>query len=132
MRHVAIVRPCYAAPILDGRKRFETRLMRARRAPLDCVAAGDELLFKVAGGPVFAESVVQRVLQFERLTARGVRRLGAQFGRQACAGAEYWRARHGCRYAVVVKFSPPAATRVAVAVPRQFGSAWVMLERMER
>ncbi len=124
--HVAIVQRRFAELLLDGRKRIEARFYRTRRVPLGRIGPGESILFKLAAGPTFGIARVLRVRQFHDLHPARLRALRERYNAEICAPDEYWRARCGASYGVLVWVSP-LAQPPRVFVPRQHGSGWVIL-----
>jgi len=56
--HLAIMREPWASYIADGSKRVESRWGKVRCAPHDAIDAGDIVVWKRAGGPVYGVSCV--------------------------------------------------------------------------
>lgn len=100
--HVAIIAAPYAALILAGRKRVESRLALTRREPFGRVNAGDTILFKARGGPYSAAATVTRVETFEDLTPDRVRALAKRFEPLVRGGRAYWESRRAARYATLM------------------------------
>ena len=61
--------------ILDGEKTIESRWYLTRRAPWDKVGAGDAVYFKDSGKLIVAKASVSKVLQFENLNPKSVKKL---------------------------------------------------------
>lgn len=58
--HVAIIDAHAGRELLAGRKRVESRFSRQRRAPYGQVARGDQVVFKLVGGPLIGQARVAR------------------------------------------------------------------------
>ncbi|MBW7906754.1 MAG: ASCH domain-containing protein [Phycisphaerae bacterium] len=125
--HAAIVCPRVADALVAGTKRLESRLMRRRRPPFDCVRAGDRVYFKLSGGPWIGRATVQRVLQLAGLRPADVRGLRRRYGARILAPPAYWRGRLRARYAVLIWLRGWTSAAAAPALPRQYGSAWVTM-----
>lgn len=127
--HGAIVAPAYVEPILTRRKTIETRLYRRRLLPFDRIRPGDTVHFKLAGGPVVGSARVRAVRQFADLAPADVEALRRRYNRRICAPPAFWAARRNARYAVLIWLGRPRRPARPVAMARQFGSAWVILDR---
>lgn len=102
VQHVAIVHRRYLDAILEGRKRVEARLTRARKAPFGVVAPGHRVYLKQAGGPIRGVALVRRVVCVEGLTPEGVRRLRERFEPEVGAGGAFWEGKALARFATFV------------------------------
>lgn len=127
-KHVAIVSHAIAASLISGRKRIESRLSRNRRAPVGRIRPGDLIYFKLTGGHIIGLSFAERVLEIVGLCPATIRSLHRAYGRFVAAPPDYWRARRAARYAVLVWLSPFVPLRGPIAVPRQYGSGWIVLD----
>jgi len=130
--HVAIVDARAAQGLLKGRKRVESRFARRRRLPYGRISVGDLVYFKLSGGTIIGHSTALRVHQFDQLTPGAIDRLRCRFNRRIHAPASYWQARRHCRYGVLIWLSGFTARLTALAVPRQYGSGWVLLSAAGR
>lgn len=126
-KHVAIVSRAVAASLISGIKRLESRFTRSRRAPVGCISPGDAIYFKVSGGCIIGLSIAERVVELGGLTPSAVRSLHRAYGGLVAAPRGYWQARRAARYAVLVWLSPLVTPHESVAVPRQYGSGWIVL-----
>jgi ASC-1-like (ASCH) protein len=125
--HVAIVDARIARSLVDGRKRVESRFARHRRAPYGRVVPGDSIYFKVAGGEVIGRAPVKRVREFNQLTPKALTALRRRYNDGILAPATYWDARRQCRYGVLIWLGRFVRRTVQIALPRQYGTGWVIL-----
>ncbi|MEZ6319318.1 MAG: ASCH domain-containing protein [Phycisphaerales bacterium] len=103
--HLAIIDRAYVGPILDGRKRVESRLGRDRRAPFGVVSPGDRVCFKQRSGPCVALATVVGVECLELAPPAGVRELRDRVQAGVLGSSEYWRGKLGSRYATLIWFA---------------------------
>lgn len=103
--HLAIIDPAYVGPILDGRKRVESRLGRDRRAPFGVVSPGDRVCFKQRSGPCVAFATVIGVECLEVTPPAGVRALRDRVQAGVLGSSGYWRGKLGSRYATLIWFA---------------------------
>jgi hypothetical protein len=127
--HVAIVGHEAVAALRGRTKRIETRFYRRRRAPVGSIHAGDRIHFKITGGPIIGTSGVVAVREFADLSPASLRRLRALYGTSVRASARYWAARARCRYGVLIWLGSLHAPASAIRIPRQYGTAWIVLRR---
>jgi len=127
--HVAIVGHEAVAALLRRTKHIETRFYRQRRAPVGRVNTGDRIHFKITGGSIIGTSSVLAVREFANLSPTSLRRLRALYGASVRASARYWAARARCRYGVLIWLGPLHAPAGPIRVPRQYGTAWIVLRR---
>jgi len=128
-RHVAIVAPRFAGALQAGRKRIETRFSMTRRAPFGRVHRGDIIYFKPVGGPVIGRAPAARVVTYEQLTPARIDSIRQRHNHAILAPDAYWRSHRLSRYGVLIwlgRFSPRVPP---LAIPRQFGSGWIILSR---
>jgi hypothetical protein len=126
--HVAIVDARLAASLLSGRKRIESRFARQQRLPYGRVSPGDRIYFKVAGGEVIGHARALRVRHFDNLTPHAIHALRARYDDAIRAPSAYWHARRKCRYAVLIWLTAFNARSCRLAVRRQYGGGWLVLE----
>lgn len=127
--HIAIVSRSVAAALVNGTKRVETRFYRQRRIPFGRVRAGDIVHFKISGGDVIGSSQVAAIEELTELTPARIAGLQRTYGRQVRAPATYWAACRNSRYGLLIWLGPLAPAPDRLAVPRQFGGAWMVLRR---
>jgi hypothetical protein len=125
--HVAIVRPGVALALLRGVKRIETRFYRQRRPPWGRISPGDLVHFKLSGGAFIGSTQVLFVKEVASLTPRAIARLRRTYGRAIHASAAYWSGRRTARYGVLTGLGLLSASPRSIAIPRQYGSGWLVL-----
>ncbi len=130
--HVAIIDGRLAAGLLTGHKRVESRFARRRRPPYGRVFPEDEIHFKVSGCDIIGHAPVTRVRQFDKLTPTLIESLRRRYNRLILAPPAYWRARRQCRYGVLIWLGRFRGRAIRLAVPRQYGNAWMVLSEPPR
>lgn len=100
--HIAILHGRYLSLILEGRKRAECRLTRARIAPYGRVARGDVVYLKQSSGPFRARAIAERVVCRQLGSREAVRELQAAYEPDVLGGDEFWAAKSHARFATVV------------------------------
>jgi hypothetical protein len=125
--HVATVRPAVARALLRGVKRIETRFYRRRRPPCGRIARGDRVHFKLSGGGLIGTAQVVSVKEVIATTPAVMDRFRREYGAAVHAPAAYWTARRRARFGVLIWLGPLVAPPRALTVPRQYGSAWLVL-----
>lgn len=78
--------------ILAGQKTIESRFSRVKSAPFGQIAAGDQVYFKLSGGPVLGYARVARVEEYDNLTPHQIEDLARKY-RQELALSEDFLAR---------------------------------------
>ena len=78
--------------ILAGEKTIESRFSRVKSAPFGQIAAGDDVYFKLSGGPVLGRARVARVEEYDNLTPHQIEDLAKKY-RQELALSEDFLAR---------------------------------------
>ncbi|MEM9882154.1 MAG: hypothetical protein AAF800_04465 [Planctomycetota bacterium] len=126
--HVAILRAPYVAAILAGTKTVESRLTTTRRPPLDCLAVGERLYFKVSSGPFRATATVARVDQYADLDPRAVDALAKRYEPRVGGEPAYWRAKRGSSFAVFVHLADVEPIDVGPRYAVQHMRAWYVLD----
>jgi len=126
--HVAIVRPELVPALLHGEKRIETRFYRSRRSPYGQIAVGDIVHFKRTGGGLFGSTQVTSAKEVGNLTTREFDQLQQRYARRVRASAAYWRQKRRSRYGVLIGLGALVQPPANLAVPRQFGTAWLVLD----
>ncbi len=127
--HVAIVTPQLGAALAAGRKRIESRFFTTRRVPFGRVARHDTIHFKLSGGPVIGRCRVARVVFYRDLTPGGIDAIRRRYNHAILAPRSYWQARRNSRYGVLIWLGPFSPRDCDLAVPRQFGSGWIVVSR---
>jgi hypothetical protein len=82
MDHVAIMKKSWKLipKILDGRKKIESRWGINRCAPWGKVNIGDKVYFKNSGEPITVSASVSKILSFENLTFKGIKKIFNKYG----------------------------------------------------
>ncbi|MDD5134998.1 MAG: ASCH domain-containing protein [Phycisphaerae bacterium] len=126
--HLVILKKQYLDKILDGSKTIESRLMKGKCAPFDCVSTGDVLFFKQSAGPVVAKAQAAAVKQFSNLTPQTIAKLKTEYNDRIRGEEGYWQMKAPSRYAVLVKLK-----NVETIPPRRIYKkdwrAWVVLKK---
>ena len=125
--HVAIVDRTAAGHLLGGTKRVESRFSQRKRPPFGRVHAGDTVYFKLSGGGLIGSARVTQVRQFQNLVPRDVCQLRREHNGDVRAPARYWNERRHCAYGLLIWITPLSPPPVGMRVPRQYGSAWLVL-----
>lgn len=126
LHHLVVVKPQYLRKILEGAKTVECRLTRYRQAPFRSVAAGDQLWFKLVGGPILLTASVAKATFIHPLTPTLIREIRCKHGRQIQAGVEFFHAHTHARYATLVVIA--GAKRIApLEIVKRDRRSWVVL-----
>ena len=86
MDHLAIMlrNAWWIEKILSGEKKIESRWYKHKRLPFKKIKPGEIIYFKESCGPVIARAEVERVLFYENLDVRVIRKIIDQYGKQIC------------------------------------------------
>lgn len=126
--HLVILKKQYLDKILEGSKTIESRIMKAKCPPFDCVSAGDILFFKESAGMVVAKAQAAAVKQFSELTPEAVAKLKTEYNDRICGDDDYWQLKADSEYATLVKLK-----NVETIPPRRIYKkdwrAWVVLKK---
>lgn len=126
--HLAILREPYLSRILTGAKTIESRFLRVRTAPYGCVAAGDILWLKRAGGPVVASAYAARVATFDDLTPARVAALIEQYAAELCLDDDRRHHAFHSRYAVFIWLTNVTPMTGLFPLSKRDRRGWVVLE----
>ena len=66
--------------ILNGQKKIESRWYSVRYTPWNKIKRGDIVYFKNSGEPVKIKTEVSKVIQFDDLNSRGIRKILKEYG----------------------------------------------------
>jgi hypothetical protein len=111
-----------------GEKRIETRFYRSRRSPYGQIEVGDSVHFKRSGGGLVGSTEVTSVKEVGNLSTRKFDWLQRRYGQRVQAPATYWTQKRRCRYGVLIGLGSLVQPPANLAVPRQFGTAWLVLD----
>jgi len=77
MHHIAIMRKSWGLlpKILTGEKTVESRWYKNKYAPWDKIKQEDIIYFKNSGEPITIKAEVSKILQFENLTPKIIKRI---------------------------------------------------------
>jgi hypothetical protein len=128
--HVAVVKGCYAGPILRGAKTVECRLAKTRGGgggPFGKVAVGDRIYFKKSGGAFFARAMVSWVWQREGKEV-DIDEIQREFGEAIGAEESFWAGVEGVKFATLIGFDRVEAVAEGPTYERQFMRAWYVLD----
>lgn len=123
--------------IVSGEKVIESRWSKFRSSPFNRVKVGDRIYFKDSGEPISLEAEVDKVLQFEDLTAGRVReileRWGAKDGIREAEIPEFFRLLKDKRYCVLVFLKDVRDVKPFQINKRGFGvqAAWICTPDVE-
>jgi hypothetical protein len=88
--HLAVLTEPFLSLLVNGTKTIESRFSRVRCAPYGCLARGDVIAVKRAGGPVLGAFIAGPVTSHQ-LTAARVAELRGRFAAQLCASDDdFW------------------------------------------
>jgi predicted transcriptional regulator len=124
--HLVILKKPYLGMILDGRKRIELRLSKARQHGFGRVLPGDRLFLKVSSGPVCAIATAADVKNFENLTPDKILELKRQYNHEIGGGDEHWQNRIDCKFCFLVWLKDVRAIE-PVRIDKKDWRAWVVL-----
>ncbi len=82
MDHVAYMKKEWGLlpKILSGEKKIESRWYKTKHLPWDKINVGDRIFFKNSGEPVTVVSKVGKVIKFESLTPKRIRKILEKYG----------------------------------------------------
>ena len=140
MDHVAIMRKNWGLipKILDGRKKIESRWGKNKVAPWGRVKAGDNVYFKNSGEPITAVAKVSKVLEFENLKPRLIRKLLKKYGGEgglairSLTKSFSWA--RGKRYCTLIFIKHPKTHEPFNIDKKGFGigTAWLCVGKIDR
>lgn len=128
--HLVILKKPYLKVILAGRKRIESRFMRAKCGPFGQVRPGDKLFLKESAGPVCAVATVAAVKNFENLTPKRIIELKERYNHDIGGDDEYWQSKMDCRFGCLVWVEDVRAVE-PVRIRKKDWRAWVVLTEQE-
>jgi ASC-1-like (ASCH) protein len=128
--HLVILKKLYLDAILEGRKRIELRLYKAKGHGFGRVFTGDKLFLKLSSGPVCATATVAAVKHFRNLTPEKILALKRLHNHNIGGGDEYWREKMDstCGFLVWLK---EIRTIEPVLISKKDWRAWVVLSEKE-
>ncbi|MCG8507762.1 MAG: ASCH domain-containing protein, partial [Rhodospirillales bacterium] len=126
--HVAILKPKYIAMMLDGRKTIESRFMKVRMPPLDCLRKGERLFIKASAGPFMATAIANHVEQFENLTHERFDALHKRYIKQIGGEPAYWQSKRNARFAVLAHLGDVEPLDVGPTYAKNGWRAWHVLD----
>jgi ASC-1-like (ASCH) protein len=124
--HLVILKKPYLNMILEGRKRIELRLYKAKHPAFGRVFAGDRLFLKISSGPVCATATVAEVKNFENLTPERILELKERYNHDIGGGDEHWQSKIDCKYCLLV-WLKDVKTIEPVRIQKKDWRAWVVL-----
>ncbi|HJZ47077.1 MAG TPA: ASCH domain-containing protein [Roseiflexaceae bacterium] len=123
--HLAIMVEPYLTRVLAGEKTIESRFSRSRIPPYGCVAAGDLIWLKRAGGPVLASARASEVRQYSGLSGKQVDALLARWGPELNLEADFAARARECRYATLIWLGEIVLLPEPQAYRRRGRQGWV-------
>lgn len=123
--HIALIGREYAIPLLSGIKTVESRFMKTRRAPFGAVHPGDQIYFKISGGPLIGAWRASWVREFTDLSPARITAIVRLYNRHIGAPDGYWNDRLDARYGVLIGLAARVELPTRVFFERQFGNGWI-------
>jgi hypothetical protein len=124
--HLAVMVEPYLSMLLLGLKTVESRFTATRRAPWNCVRAGDLLLLKKSSGPITGLAEVGRVWSYEIGGQKTLASIRSEFDSRVRGEPKFWTACAHARYATLMQIA-----RVAPVKPlnchKRDQRGWVVL-----
>lgn len=112
--------------IFAGEKTIESRFSRVKSAPFGQIAAGDQVYFKLSGGPVLGSASVARVEEYDNLTPPLLLSLTTKY-RQGLALSEDFLARKLESKFASLLFLENVATGQPWNYKQEGRSGWIVL-----
>ncbi len=124
--HLVILNKIYIDAILDGCKTIESRLLKSKCPPFNCVSPGDKLFLKASGLPVGAVAYAAQVKQYDNLTPSQIDMIRKIYGRQILGDNSYWRLKKDSKFAVLVWLKNVRPIE-PIPINKKDWRAWVVL-----
>lgn len=128
--HLVILKKPYLDAILEGRKRIESRIYKAKGHGFGRFFAGDKLFLKLSSGPVCATATVAAVKHFQNLTPEKILELKQRYNGEIDGNDEYWRDKMDCTCGFLV-WLKDVGTIEPIMISKKDWRAWVVLTEKE-
>ena len=101
--HLAILKKEYIEAILTGKKSFEARFNKTRKAPFGQVRPGNKIYLKISSGPIIASATAEDIIAYESLCRYQIARIKQEYNDLICGSDEFWNSVENCRYGLLIK-----------------------------
>lgn len=128
-RHYAIFVGDAIEKILKGEKTLEGRFTQNKVPPYGCLAKGDVIFLKQAGGLVVGKAEVDNVLFFDHLDHEKITRLRQEYSDDLGVGEDFWQAKQNARFASIIFLKNPRRFLTPLRMKKKDRRPWV-LERL--
>ncbi len=112
--------------ILAGEKTIESRFSRVKSAPFGQIAAGDQVYFKLSGGPVLGHARVARVEEYDNLTPPRIVDLAKKYRQELALSEDFLARKMESKFASLL-FLEEAATSEPWTYKQGGRSGWIVL-----
>lgn len=131
--HLAVFVEPFLTYVLDGTKTVESRFSNTRTAPYRFVKPGDQILVKVAGGPVVAFAQVQHTLYLAHPREDHLQEVRTRFGRQLRDDVPgFWESRERASYVSLLSLGSVHTLSSPVSCAKRDRRGWVVLSSAVR
>ncbi|MBI2263139.1 hypothetical protein HY373_02085 [Candidatus Berkelbacteria bacterium] len=125
-RHYAIFVGNAIEKILKSEKTLEGRFTQDKIPPYGCLAKGDVIFLKQAGGLVVGKVEVDNVLFFNDLDGEKIGRLRKEYSDDLGVSEDFWIVKQNARFASIIFLKNPQRFLTPLRLKKKDRRPWVV------
>ena len=128
----------FVPKILDGRKTIESRWYKTRRAPWGKIKRNDVVYFKNSGKPATIKATVARVIEYNNLTNKEIKRILGEYWKRLGISKEgvpsFYKRVENKNYCILIFLKNPKKVTPFKVNKKGFGAmaSWICVEDINK